>query len=209
VKLSDEWLIQLGITASHDVAVWTPDAKPSATACLSYTIHSANDNFYGCLNGINDGKYAFNNLQQYDITWYHKFSKSLHMATESWYMYETQVPAINGPITHELGANPAYCLPGEIRCTAPEFAVVNYLNQQLSPHDFISLRSDYLDDKKGQRTGYQNRYTENTINWNHWFGTTVQLRPEIRFDHAWDHPAYNNGAHLNQFTAATDLIFHF
>jgi hypothetical protein len=209
IKLSDRWLVQLGITASHDVAVWTPDAKPSATACLSYTTHSVNDNIYACLNGINDGKYAFNNLQQYDITWYHKFSKSLHMATESWYMYETEVPAINGPIAPELGANPAYCLPGEIRCTAPEFAIVNYLNQQLSPHDFIGLRSDFLDDKKGQRTGYQNRYTENTISWNHWFGTTVQLRPEIRFDHAWDHPAYNNGAHLNQFTAATDLIFHF
>ena len=209
IKLSDQWLIQLGITASHDVALWTPDAKPSGTACVSYTTHSVNDNIYACANGINDGKYAFNNLQQYDITWYHKFSKTLHMATESWYMYELDVPSVFGPIVPEPGTNGAWCLPGELRCTAPEFAVVNYLNLELSPHDFIGLRSDLLDDKKGQRTGYQNRYTENTISWNHWFGATVQLRPEIRFDHAWDRPAYNNGTHINQFTAASDLIFHF
>jgi hypothetical protein len=42
-----------------------------------------------------------------------------------------------------------------------------------------------------------------------WFGTTVQLRPEIRFDHAWDRNAYDRGTRQSQFTAASDLIFHF
>ena len=96
VKLNDQWLVQLGITGGHDVALWTPDAKPSGTACVNYTTKSVNDNFYICANGINDGKYAYNNLQQYDATWYHKFSKTVHMATESWYMYEREVPAIGG-----------------------------------------------------------------------------------------------------------------
>ena len=209
VKLNDRWLVQLGITASHDVAPWERDAQPSGTACVSYTTKSVNDNFYLCANGINDGKYAFDNLQQYDATWYHKFTKTLHMATESWYMYQTDVPAVGGPIAPQAGNNGAFCRPGQIRCTAPEYAFVNYLNKQLSPHDYITLRSDFLNDKKGQRTGYQTRYSENTIAWNHWFGTTVQLRPELRFDHAWDQPAYDNGHQSNQFTAATDLIFHF
>ena len=105
VKLNDQWLVQLGITGGHDVALWTPDAKPSGTACLSYTTKSVNDNFYICANGINDGKYAYNNLQQYDATWYHKFSKTVHMATESWYMYERDVPALGGTIQPETGAN--------------------------------------------------------------------------------------------------------
>jgi hypothetical protein len=96
VKLNDQWLVQLGITAGHDVAPWTPDAKPSGTACLSYTTKSVSDNVYLCANGINDAKYAYNNLQQYDITWYHKFSKTVHMATESWFMYERDVPALGG-----------------------------------------------------------------------------------------------------------------
>ncbi len=209
LKLSDQWLMQLGITAGHDVAPWTSDAKPSATACLNYTTKSVNDNLYACANGINDGKYAYNNLQQYDATWYHKFSKTVHMATEAWYMYERDVPALNGTIRPETGANAAYCLPGEQRCTAPEYAVVNFLQKELSTHDFLSFRSDFLDDKKGQRTGYATKYSENTIMWCHWVGTSVQLRPELRFERAWDMKAYNNGRQQNQLTVASDLIFHF
>jgi hypothetical protein len=209
VKLNDQWLVQLGITAGHDVALWTPDAKPSGTACLSYTTKSVNDNLYTCANGINEGKYAYNNLQQYDATWYHKFSKTVHMATEAWYMYERDVPALGGTIQPETGANAAYCLPGEQRCTAPEYAMVNFLQRQLSAHDFLSFRSDFLDDKKGQRTGYATRYSENTIMWCHWVGTTVQMRPELRFERAWDMTAYDNGRRHNQLTVASDLIFHF
>jgi hypothetical protein len=184
VKLDDQWLVQLGITGGHDVALWTPDAKPSGTACLSYTTKSVNDNLYICANGINDGKYAYNNLQQYDATWYHKFSKTVHMATEAWYMYERDVPA-------------------------PEYAAVNFLQKELSAHDFLSFRSDFHDDKKGQRTGYATRYSENTITWCHWIGTTVQMRPELRFERAWDRKAYDNGRRHNQLTVASDLIFHF
>ena len=209
VKLNDQWLVQLGITGGQDVAFWTHDAKPSGTACVSYTTKSVNDNFYICANGINDGKYAYNNLQQYDVTWYHKFSKTLHMATESWYMYERDVPAIDGTIKPELGANAAYCLPGEQRCTAPEYAFVNFFQKEFSAHNFLSFRSDFLDDKKGQRTGYATKYSENTIMWCHWFGTTVQLRPELRFDRAGDMKAYDNGRKQSQLTLASDLIFHF
>jgi hypothetical protein len=209
VKLNDQFLVQAGITGGHDVALWTPDAKPSGTACISYTTRSVNDNLYICANGINDGKYAYNNLQQYDATWYHKFSKTVHMATELWYMYERDVPAVGGPIQPETGTNGAYCLPGQQRCTAPEYAAVNFLQKQFSAHDFLSFRSDFLDDKKGQRTGFATRYSENTIMWCHWWGTTVQLRPELRFERAWDKPAYDQGRGHNQLTAASDLIFHF
>jgi hypothetical protein len=209
VKLNDQWLVQLGITGGHDVALWTPDAKASGTACLNYTTKSVNDNIYACANGINDGKYAYNNLQQFDATWYHRFSKSWHMATESWYMYERDVPSIFESITPEKGANGAYCLAGEERCTAPEWAAVNFLQREISSHNYLSFRSDFLDDKKGQRTGYATKYSENAIMWGHWIGTTVQLRPELRFERAWDAKAYDNGRKQNQFTAASDLIFHF
>ena len=209
VKLSDQWLAQAGLSGSHDVAPWTPDAKPSGTICLSYTTKSVNDNFYGCANGINDAKYAYDNLQQYDLTWYHKFSKAVNMASESWYMYENSVPAVLGPVAPEKGTNGAFCRPGQVLCTAPEYAAVNYVQKELGTHDYLSFRSDFENDKKGQRTGYQTRYSENTLSWNHWFGSTVQLRPEIRLDHAWDRLAYDEGRARNQFTAASDLIYHF
>jgi hypothetical protein len=209
VKLNDQWLVQLGMTGGHDVALWTADAKPSGTACVNYTSKTVNDNVYACANGINDGKYAYNNMQQFDATWYHKFSKRWHMATESWYMYERDVPSIFGTITPEKGANGAYCLVGEEHCTAPEWAAVNFLQREISSHNYLSFRSDFLDDKKGQRTGYATKYSESTIMWGHWIGTTVQIRPELRFERAWDNKAYDNGRKQNQFTAASDLIFHF
>jgi hypothetical protein len=209
VKLNDHWLVQLGLTASHDVAPWTSDAKPSATACISYTFNKGNDNVYPCINGINNGVYGYNNLQMFDNTWYHKFNASWHMATEAWYMYQRDVPSVFGPIAPEKGTNGAYCSAGETRCTAPEWATVNYLEKQLSQKDYLSIRTDFLDDMKGQRTGYKDRYEEETLMWGHWVGSTVLFRPEIRFDHAYDRPAYDNGTRRNQFTFAMDVIFKY
>ena len=90
--MTKQWIVQLGLSAGHDVAPWSDDARPSAIACLDYSTASNKDNFYACANGINSGKYAYNNLQDYDGTWYHKFNAKWHMATEAWYMYEREVP---------------------------------------------------------------------------------------------------------------------
>jgi hypothetical protein len=87
--------------------------------------------------------------------------------------------------------------------------VDNYVNRELNAHNSISFRSDFLNDKKGQRTGVNTKYTENTLALSHWIGTTIQIRPEIRFDHSWDRAGYDRGTRYSQFTAATDLIFHF
>jgi Putative beta-barrel porin-2, OmpL-like. bbp2 len=213
LKLNKQWIVQLGLSASHDVAPWTSDAKPSAIFCLNYSTKSNNDNFYGCANGINDGKYAYNNLQDYDFTWYHKFNSKWHTATEAWYMYELDVPNVAGnvanPIKPELGANGAFCKAGVLRCTAPEYSIVNYLNREVNSKFMIGFRSDFLDDKKGQRTGIPTKYTENTLYATRYIGTTIMLRPELRFDHSWDRRAYNNGTARNQFFFGMDLIYKF
>ena len=59
---------------------------------------------------------------------------------------------------------------------------MNYLEKQLSSKDYLSIRTDTLDDLKGQRTGYKTRYIEETLMWGHWVGSTTLFRPEIRFD---------------------------
>ena len=209
VRLNERWTVQAEISASHDVAPWTADAKPAFTGCVDYTTKSVSDNFYLCANGINDGTYAFNNLQMYDGTWYHKFNKSWHVASEAYVMYQRDVPSVNEPIVPEKGTNGAVCAVGLERCLAPEWAAVNYVNKELGVRDYLSFRSDFLNDKKGQRTGYAGRYSEGTLSWNHWVGTTVQLRPEVRFDHAWDNAAYDKGRRRNQFTLASDVVYHF
>jgi hypothetical protein len=213
LKLNKQWIVQLGMSAGHDVAIWSDDHKPSVIACLDYSTKSNRDNFYACANGINDGKYAYNNLQDYDGTWYHKFNAKWHMATEVWSMYERQVPNVAGnvavPVPTEIGANGAFCAAGQQTCLAPEYAFVNYLNREVNSHLMFGFRSDLLNDKKGQRTGIPGKYTENTLYATKYIGSTIMLRPEIRFDHSWDRPGYNNGTASNQFFAGMDLIYKF
>ena len=213
LKLNKQWMIQLGISTGHDVAPWSHDAKASGIFCLNYSTASNNDNFYGCANGINSGKYAYNNLQDYDFTWYHKFNSKWHMATEAWYMYERDVPNVAGnvanPVPTILGANGAFCAVGQQRCTAPEYSIVNYVNREINSKLAVGFRSDYLDDKKGQRTGFATKYTENTLYFTKYIGTSLMFRPELRFDHSWDLPAYNNGTARNQLFFGMDMIYKF
>jgi hypothetical protein len=209
IKLNQQWLVQAGIQASNDTAPWADDAKPSLTACVSYTTAAVNDNIYLCANGINNGHYGYNNVQHYDATWYHKFNSTIHIATEAWYMYEREVPNVTGPITPKPGANPAFCLPTEVRCFAPEWSVVNYVEKELSKKDYLSIRNEVLDDIKGQRTGFKTRYSEHELMYGHWIGSTVVFRPGIRFERSYDRPAYDAGIRNNQLSFTMDVIFKF
>lgn len=209
VKLNDRWLLNLGISAGNDIAPWASGAKPSLTACVSYTFRDGNDEIYPCASGINDGKYAYNNVQLFVTTWYHKFNSSWHMATEAYYEYERDVPAVGGPIPTQPNANGAYCPPGQVRCFAPEWAAVNYLQKEFSKTDYISIRNDFLDDLRGQRTGYKTFYSEHTIAYGHWFSDVITIRPELRFERAYNMPAYNYGTRQNQLTFSADVIWRY
>lgn len=213
VKLSDHWLVQAGLSAGNDVAPWTPDAEPTFTGCVDSTWHRGGDASYTCVNSLNSGKYAYNNVQSFYETWYHKINSHWHTDTETWYMYERQVPNIGGnvtnPIKPEIGANGAFCSFGERTCFAPEVAVANYVEREINTHNYLSFRNEFVDDIKGQRTGYTTKYSEHLIGYGHWIGSTILLRPEIRFEHSYNLAAYDLGTKHTQFIAAGDLTYHF
>ncbi len=213
IRVNPQWMVQGGVSAGNDVAPWVGDHKLSAHVCGNYTTRADNDNFYVCANGINNGIYAYDNVQMYDATWYHRLTKKTHLASEAWYMYQRKVPNVSGnvpdPIAPETGTYGAFCHAGQLRCTAPEYAVENYVNHEFSAKTSLSVRTEFLDDLKGQRTGYGSRYSEETVSVTRWFGGSITLRPEVRFEHAWDRPAYDAGRNHSQFTAAADLIYHF
>jgi hypothetical protein len=209
VKMNDHWLFQLGLTAGNDVAPWSADAKLSVSACIGYRFNRGSDYLYPCVNGLNGGRYAFNNVQVFDNTWYHKFNDSWHMATEVLYMYQLGVPGVSGSVTPEPNTFAAVCPSGSIRCRAAEWAVDSYLERQLSKSSYVSFRADYLADAAGQQTGHKDRYSEVTLTWGHWMGSYVLVRPEIRFDHAMDRPAYDEGTRRNQFLAGLGVILKF
>ncbi len=213
IKLSDHWLVQAGLSAGNDVAPWTGDAKPTFTGCVDYTWHKGSDASYTCINSLNSGRYAYNNVQGFYETWYHKINGRWHTDTEAWYMYERQVPNIGGnvvnPIKPEVGANGAFCSAGERTCFAPEVAVTNYVEREINPRSYISLRNEFVDDIKGQRTGYTTKYSEHLLSYGHWIGSTVLFRPELRIEHSYNLPAYDLGSKHTQFIVAGDLTYHF
>jgi hypothetical protein len=212
-KLSNHWTLQLGLSAGCEAAPFTRDAKLTGNVCVGYTWRDGQDNIYTCANSLNDSKYAYNNLAAYYVTFYHKFNKNWHTATEAWYQYVEHTPNVTNPAAASLlqtNANGAVCNNAvELTCFAPSYAAVNYTSRQLGPHDFITFRNEYFDDLKGQRTAFKTRYVEDGIGWNHWIGTTVLLRPELRYEHAFDAHAYDNGQKKSQFMFAGDVIWFY
>ena len=212
-KLSDHWLLQLGLSDGNDVALWTPDAQLTGTACVDYTWHKGGDALYTCINSLNKGNYAYNNVQSFYETWYHKINAHWHTDTEAWYMYERNVPNVAGNVAHpiatETGANGAFCAVGEQKCFAPEFAIVNYVEREFNTRNYLSIRNEFVDDIKGQRTGYATKYSEHLISYGHWIGSTILFRPELRLEHSYNLPAYDLGTKKTQFVIAGDITYHF
>jgi hypothetical protein len=214
VKLNDHWIVQAGLSAGCEAAPWAPDHHLTGNGCISFTWSDGRNSWYNCANSINSSKYDYNNLAAYYTTWYHKFGQSKwHMDIETWYQYMKNTPNVNNPAAASLlvtNSNGAVCSDASaLTCTAPEWATVAYVNYQIDPKNFISVRNEYFDDLKGQRTGYKTPYTEHTISWNHWVGSTIVFRPELRYEHSYDAPAYNNGTKKSQIMFAGDMIFFY
>lgn len=212
-RWSEHWTTQIGFSAGCESAPWAPSAKPTANLCVAYSWNENGDNIYVCANSINDSKYDYNNLAAYYATWYHKFGHSKwHTDWETWYQYMKDTPNVNNAAASSLlinGSNGAYCNDaGAMTCFAPEWATLNYVARQIGK-DSITLRNEVFDDLKGQRTGYKSLFSEHDLGWNHWIGSTLVFRPEVRWEHSYDLPAYNNGTKHSQAMFAADVIWFY
>jgi hypothetical protein len=213
-KLSNHWTVQGGLSGGCEAAPWAPDAKLTGNVCVAYTWTEGRNQVYTCANSINDSKYNYNNLAAYYFTWYHKYGHSRwHTDWETWYQYMKDTPNVNNPAASSLlltNSDGAVCNNStELTCFAPEWSTVFYVNYQISKKDFISVRNEYFDDLKGQRTGYKTQYSEHMISYNHWIGSTIVFRPEIRYEHSYDTPAFDNGLKKSQVMFAGDMIFFY
>jgi Putative beta-barrel porin-2, OmpL-like. bbp2 len=226
-KLTKNWTVQTLLESGSDVAPWVKSERHLTPGmCVQWTSDTGKDSLYPCMNGINDGNWRWDNVQHAVVTWYHKFNSHLHIDTEAYYMWQSHTPNVDNPSGLALIAQRyayakvgapfgAICNPVLITCYSYEWAVVNYINYQFGPRDLLVWRTDYLNDAKGQRTGFKTRYTEFDLSYTHWIGDAIELRPELRFDHSLDVDAYDNptltpgmGKH-SQAMLALDAIFHF
>lgn len=143
------------------------------TSILSRTVQ-------GCVSGG-----CYYNLAAYDATYYHKFGHSKwHMAWETWYQYMKDTPIRRTSITP-----PALRRRGRASSISP----ANW--SQGRPG-----RYEYFDDIVGQRTGFRTAYNAYLLSWNHWLGTTLVFRPELRYEAAKNNmtlsASYRNSAGL-------------
>ena len=63
--------------------------------------------------------------------------------------------------------------------------------------------------RRASEPGSLRNIRKNTLYATKYIGTTIMLRPELRFDHSWDLAAYNNGKARNQLFFGLDLIYKF
>ncbi|MBV8169536.1 MAG: hypothetical protein JO021_22265, partial [Alphaproteobacteria bacterium] len=96
------------------------------------------------------------------------------------------------------------------------YAALSYLNYKPTELDNISFRSEFYNDREGQRTGVATRYVEFGIGWQHWFSPQIYIRPEFTFYRALDAAAFNGNSAAgiapdkqNAYIAAADLIVKF
>ena len=206
---------------------------PTFTVCVRYTWNQGSDNIQPCANGINSGRWGYNNLQWYGFTYYHKFNDHWHLDFEFYDEFQRGVPNANNPAVQTIyanggtpfspqytpinGPNLAHCSDVHVlRCTASGIGATGYLNYSPDPLDNFSFRPEYYADNQGQRTGTPTDYYEFSLGWQHWFSPQVEVRPEIGYYRSVDGVAFNGSpsrfqAPNRNYTvfAGGDIILHF
>jgi hypothetical protein len=205
-KINQQWTLQLGLSNGTDVALWQndPGNQPTGTVMIQWISPSQTDSIYVGDNAFNNGEFGYNNLQQIVGTWTHKFSDKIYTTTEGLYMY------MNDAKTHPTNAVPFQSGSFPVKPGyAPEWGIVNYTMFRIAPSAFLTLRNEFYDDIVGSRTGHATKYSEHSLGVTWWPDKIITLRPELRFDHSYDTPAFDNGKHRNQFVVSMDFIIHY
>lgn len=162
---------------------------------------------------------AHDNLQQFNLTWSHRFNRkgTIVTMTEAYYLYSLN--ALQGGTVNTGPPHPYYALTGAgnyLKGLSQAGGFVNYTAWKCSPRDYICIRPvDFLIDQRGWRTGFPTTYSSWTIGWCHRFSDLLCIRPEIRYDRALNYnqgnivKPYDNGTRRYQFTFGLDLIQRF
>jgi hypothetical protein len=161
--------------------------------------------------------WGHDNLQQQNVTWTHVFNPSFQNQFEAYYLYEYNAyvggtvnnynVANGGPLYLGAGGGIGAYLPG--LSTAQGF--VDYLEYKLNSRDVVSFRTDYLNDPRGERSGFPTAYGTLTLGVVHKFNPVFMIRPEIRTEKAFRPGVtpYDNGTKAYQSTFGLDAILNF
>lgn len=219
IKFNNNWTVSFGLNAGGDLAPWAEGAHiPTLFAMVRWVSKSNNDSIWAGVDSFNGGKFKGNhdNLQQFNLSWTHRFTPQFFTATEIFYLFQFDSPMGGtcnfGPLRSFSGGGDGVggggcgpLIPGY----SSAIGVANYTAYKLSKKDFITFRTDYLDDSYGQRTAFATEYMSFTLGVTHVFRNFLEIRPEARYEFAFSKSPYDNGTRHNQTTLGADLIYRF
>ena len=161
--------------------------------------------------------WGHDNLQQTNLTWTHVFNPNFQNQFEAYYLYQYNAyvggtinnynVATGGPIYLGAGGGPGAFLPGLSSATG----FVDYLAFFVGPKAFMTFRTDYINDPRGERSGFATSYGSLTLGMTYRFSPVFMVRPEIRTEKAFAKGVtpYDNGTKGYQSTFGMDAILNF
>jgi hypothetical protein len=161
--------------------------------------------------------WGHDNLQQSNATWTHVFNSGFQNQVELYYLFEYNAyvggtinnynVATGGPLYLGAGGGPGAFLPG----LSSAFGYVDYLVFKTSPRDVVTFRTDYLNDPRGERSGFATAYGSLTLGLMHKFNPNLLIRPELRTEKAFRAGVtpYDNGTKAYQSTFGLDAIYSY
>jgi hypothetical protein len=161
--------------------------------------------------------WGHDNLQQSNVTWTHVFNPNVQNQLEGYYLYEYNAyvggtinnynVATGGPLYLGAGGGPGAFLPG----LSEAVGAVDYFVFTTGPKQFVTFRLDYLNDPRGERSGFPTSYGSITLGTTYRFSPVFMIRPEIRTEKAFRQGVtpYDNGTKSYQSTFGMDAILNF
>lgn len=186
-RFSDQWTVQVGLTAGSDVAVWEQEAELTPITGWRWVSEDNDDSLYLCTI-TNSGEASYNNVQVLDLVWSHRFNADIHTLTEVGYFWQRDVPAF-----------------GDVDW----YGAMNYLVLRLNDESFLTLRNELWNDSDGQRTGFDTLFSTHALGVNYKPFDWLYIRPELKYSHAYDQAAYDSGRDHDQLVALVDMVVRF
>ncbi len=220
LKLSNQWMVQVGLNAGGDMAPWYKGAIATGFLGARWISADNNDSVYTCWNDINNAKYrqfdtngipsGHDNYNYVVSTWSHRFNDKFITTTEAYYMYEWDAPRGGTPSIGPVKPIGGGGGEGPIHLGLSDaYGLVNYTAFQVSKQDYITVRNEWWDDQQGERSGFATAYSSHTIGISHNFNNYLQVRPEIGYYHSYNAPAFDNGTRNNELEFLFDVTYRF
>ena len=212
VRVNKCFEYQIGLTAGNENSPWSGGANANGEFLIGWNSADNKDSLWGGLDSWTPSGKAIRGHDDEQIinwVWGHVWSKNFHMQTQAYYMWEWDALVGGTPITGPVEPYASSGVGAKIPGKAYAIGFVNNLEYKLNKNDYLSFRSGFLSDPQGWRTGVATDYSDFTFGYSHLFARNFWIRPEVRYDHSYGLPSFDNGTLKSLYSISADIITRF